>query len=258
MNIDRLKKRKKELGLSNAALAELSGVSLGSINKIFAGQSVNPRVETVKAIERALGMKRAEPKAYDTDTESELLQDSAAEYKVLYTVKDVEALPEDKRVELIDGVLYDMAGTTVLHQKIARFIYVKLYAYIEGKGGLCQVFFAPLDVQLDKDEYTLLEPDIFIICDRQKDIKKRIWGAPDWVAEVISPSTKFKDYITKSQKYMNAGVREYWIVDADAGKVTVYSKNGEDFNMEVYPLSVPVPVGIYDDLKLDLSWIEEE
>lgn len=258
MNIDQLKKRKKELGLSNAALAELSGVSLGSINKIFAGHSVNPRVETVKALERALGMKRMEPKTYDLDPETTILQDSAAEYKVLHTVKDVEALPEDKRVELIDGVLYDMAGVTVLHQKIVGFIHANLYSYIKEKGGPCEVFFSPLDVQLDKDEYTLLEPDVFIICDRSKDIKKRIWGAPDWVAEVISPSTKFKDYITKSQKYMNAGVREYWIVDAAAGKVTVYSKNGEDFNMEVYPLSVPVPVGIYDDLKLDLSWIEEE
>ena len=254
MNLEILKNRKKELGLTNAALADLSGVSLGSINKIFSGQSCNPRVETLAAIERALGLERANA-VYQTEETPAVLNDSAVKYKALKTVADMEALPEDYRAELIDGVIYDIGAPTYRHQRIVGYVFHKIYGYIDSHGGPCEVLISPLDVRLDMDDYTLVQPDLMIVCNPDRKTQKGIYGAPDWVMEVVSKESGYRDYILKASKYMKAGVREYWIVDADKNKVTVYSRKEDSFDACTYSLGEPVPVGIYDDLKIDLAWV---
>ena len=111
------------------------------------------------------------------------------------TVADMEALPEGTRAELIDGVIYDMAAPTIAHQEIVSFLTWKIRDYIYSKNGKCKVFPSPFDVQLDKDDYTLVQPDISVICDKDKlSNGKRCVGAPDWVIEVVSPSTSDQDY----------------------------------------------------------------
>lgn len=176
-----------------------------------------------------------------------------------YTVEDYYALPDDKRYELIDGVLYDMAAPTVAHQEIAFEIAVALRKYIKEKGGTCKVFMAPVDVQLDKDDRTMVQPDVFILCDQSKNVGRCIYGEPDMVIEITSPSTRKKDFGKKLEKYVDAGVREYWIVDVKNQKVIVYDLGedfGENMDLMIYGMDGEVPVGIYDgECKIDFEKI---
>ncbi|MCD8022992.1 MAG: Uma2 family endonuclease [Lachnospiraceae bacterium] len=176
-----------------------------------------------------------------------------------YTVEDYLALPEEQRVELIDGVIYDMAAPTYIHQAAAYMICRFFEEYIRKQHGVCRAVVAPVDVQLDCDDRTIVQPDVMIVCDRSKFRKGRIYGAPDLIVEVLSPSTSKKDRTLKLSKYKNAGVREYWLVDTEKKKVLVYHlENGDSF--AIYGFSDAVPVGIYGgDCKVDFkevdSWI---
>lgn len=172
-----------------------------------------------------------------------------------YTLEDYYALPADQRYELIDGVLYDMAAPAVTHQEIA----VALRKYIKDKGEKCKVFMSPVDVQLDKDDKTMVQPDAFLVCDQSKNTGRCIYGAPDMVIEVASPSTRKKDFGKKLEKYVNAGVREYWIVDVKNRKVIVYDLGedfGENMDLAIYGMDGKVAVGIYDgECKIDFEEI---
>ena len=172
-----------------------------------------------------------------------------------YTVEDYLALPEEKRVELIDGVIYDMGAPRYVHQLIAGEIHRQIANYILDKDGRCRVYIAPADVQLDKDNRTMVQPDVFILCDPEKSDNLRMYGAPDFALEVISPSTKKKDFAIKTAKYMNAGVREYWILDPYQGVLLTYYFEEED-TPKIHGLDNPVPVRIYEgDLVIDLQHV---
>ena len=125
----------------------------------------------------------------------------------------------------------------------------ELYAifrnYIRGNKGECVPIVSPIDVQLDCDEKTMVQPDVIILCDRNKLVKRGgVYGAPDLVIEVLSPSTRKKDMIKKNQKYMDAGVKEYWMVDPDRKKVMVYLYDDPDI-IYTYTFDDEVPVGIF-------------
>ena len=246
MTIDEMKKRKRELGYTNAQLAELSGVPLGTVQKIFGGATTAPRRSTLLALEKVLA---PSGRTYSAHTVHLTVSESAGAYDAgparLHTLDDYYALPEDARVELIDGVFYDMTAPTTIHQQIGLQLSRKIQNYIFSNHGSCVPFYSPIDVQLDRDDKTMVEPDVIVVCDRSKIIRRCIYGAPDFVAEVLSPSTKSRDLIIKLNKYMVAGVREYWIIDPDAETVTVY-----DFEHEKYPVHYTfadrVPVAIWD------------
>lgn len=167
------------------------------------------------------------------------------------TVADIEALPEGTRAELIDGVIYDMASPSSVHQELVSFLNGTIWNYIHSKGGKCKVFPAPYDVQLDEDDYTLVQPDISVICDRDKIRKSRCVGSPDWIIEIVSPATKGRDYLYKLNKYQLAGVREYWIVDPLKKKVIAYDFQSED--VSTYDFCDTIPSSIYPDLGIDFS-----
>lgn len=162
-----------------------------------------------------------------------------------YTIDDYYALPEDMHAELIDGVIYDMATPTSVHQSILTELVWQLKSYIRKKKGKCMLYAAPFDVQLDRDNRTMVEPDIMIVCERSLIQKRSYYGAPDFVIEILSPSTRKKDTWLKLQKYRNAGVREYWIVDPDNKTATVYDFEHGSMPSE-YGFDERVPVNIYN------------
>lgn len=173
-----------------------------------------------------------------------------------YTVEDIYNLPEGERAELIDGQIYYMAPPKRKHQKLAMELSTAINSYIKAKGGSCEVYAAPFAVFLNEDDYNYVEPDISVICDKNKLDDRGCNGAPDWVIEIVSPSTKQLDYFTKLFKYRTAGVREYWIVDLEKNNVRVYYFETEE-TMD-YTLADTVKVGIYEDLSIDFSAIYQE
>ncbi len=135
-----------------------------------------------------------------------------------YTLEDYYAIPDERRVELIDGVIYDMAAPTFTHQLFNGKLYHRLESFVSGKKGKCIPVVSPIDVQLDCDNKTMVQPDVVVVCDRDKIINRCVYGAPDFVVEVLSPSSTKRDTAIKLRKYKEAGVREYWMIDPDKRK----------------------------------------
>lgn len=138
-----------------------------------------------------------------------------------------------------------MDAPTTIHQEISGLISNKLFTYVLENKATCVPFISPVDVQLDQDDKTILEPDVVVVCNRDIIIRRCIYGAPDLVIEVLSPSTRRKDMIIKLNKYLNAGVREYWIIDPDKESVTVFDFMHDDFPVH-YNFDDTVPVRIWD------------
>ncbi len=174
-----------------------------------------------------------------------------------YTIEDYRKLPDDPRVELMDGRFYVMEAPSYLHQKIAGEIHRQIANFIVEQGGNCEPMIAPVDVQLDCDEKTMVQPDIAILCDRDKIRKWGVYGAPDFVLEILSPSSRRKDCTKKVAKYADAGVREYWIVDPYQKRLVIYRFDSEEIPM-ICGLEEPVPIGIYDGkLQIEFEKIRE-
>ena len=172
----------------------------------------------------------------------------------LYTTDDIYALPEGTRAELIDGRIYNMAPPTRKHQEIAGTLYRKIADYIDSKGGSCKPYIAPFAVFLNADDKNYVEPDISVICDKNKLTDKGCSGAPDWVIEIVSPGSRRIDYSIKLFNYHSAGVREYWIVDPDKNRILIWNFESED-TIE-YSFSESVKAGIYPDLSIDFSQLD--
>jgi len=294
MTIEEMREKKKEFGYSYEQIADLAGLPVGTVQKVLGGITKSPRYATVRALQKVFEEKSGwkpmpqetvwtafplkDPQAdrisetsasgygYDYDKKTpvdDMVSEALSEYAVTkrqgeYTLKDYLALPEDRRFELIDGVIYDMASPTLIHQAVCVKLVRKFDNYIAENHGSCMAFTSPVDVQLDCDDRTIVEPDVLIVCDSSKLHRERVYGAPDLVVEVLSPSTSKKDRSLKLTKYRRAGVREYWIVDPDQKKVFVYEfEKGDSY--VIYSFEDSVPVGIYDGkCKVDFAQIYEE
>ena len=267
MTIEEMRERKRELGYTNQMISDRTGIPLSTVQKIFAGATTSPRRETVLALEALLdpysrikyeevnkttGSFRDPASAYGgsagrmndkrTVESSHIMTGSAIGP---YTLEDYLLLPEDRRVELIDGVFYDMASPTTIHQSIAGFLYTNFLDYVMKNKGPCYPFIAPVDVQLDCDDKTVIQPDVLIVCDRSKYRNGRVFGAPDLVVEVLSPSSKKKDMQIKLSKYYDAGVREYWIVDPEKKILVQYDMEHMELP-SVYNAESTIPVLIWN------------
>lgn len=168
-----------------------------------------------------------------------------------YTIDDIYTLPDGERAELIDGKIYYMAPPNTKHQTLVMDISYQIKNYIKQNNGACQVFPAPFAVFLSENNKNYVEPDISVICDRNKITEKGCNGAPDWIIEIASPSSRQMDYFKKLFKYRTAGVKEYWVVDPDKTNVTVY--DFESDTMTEYPFGEAIPVGIYEGLMIEIQ-----
>ncbi|GHV75366.1 hypothetical protein AGMMS49942_01870 [Spirochaetia bacterium] len=157
-----------------------------------------------------------------------------------YTYADVLAWDEDFRAEIVNGEVYAMSPPITIHQRIVRKLTIKIGNYLEGKT--CEVFPSPFGVRLfpeeDRSDNTVLEPDVVVICDPSKIDERGCNGAPDLIIEILSPSTSSRDRVLKFNLYLDAGVREYWIVDPETQSVQVHVLEQGRYVTSVY--------GIYD------------
>lgn len=172
----------------------------------------------------------------------------------VYTIDDIYNLPEGTRAELIDGQIYYMAPPSRIHQKITGKLFAIISQYIDSKGGSCEPYIAPFAVFLNENDTNYVEPDISVICDKNKLTDKGCTGAPDWIIEIVSPGSRRMDYSIKLFKYRSAGVREYWIVDPAKNRIMIW--NFETDNTDDFTFSDQVKAGIYSDLVIDFSQIQ--
>ena len=252
MDILELKKRKGESGLTNRDISELSGIPFSTVHKIFSGATKNPRYSTLLAIEQVLAGKEKIPFTYDSLREEPMmLREEMAAYRYdarRYSKEDIEKL-EETRTELINGCLYMLAAPNRRHQYILTELLLQIGGYIRSNSGRCQVYPAPFDVRIFRDDSAVVQPDLSIICNPDILTEQGCSGAPDWLIEIVSESSSAHDFVTKLMLYQKAGVREYWIVDPVQEKVYVYNfedpeKTGEyDFDKEI-------PSGVLENLKV--------
>lgn len=259
MLYETLRDRKKELNITTEQLSLLSGVPVGTINKILNGETKSPRYDTLTALNRVL-FSSSESDAVSEAVIPYLTDHSEVETNSkpkIYTVYDYEHLPDNVRAELIDGTFFFMEAPSLTHQDTITALIFEFELYIRSKNGNCKVFTSPIDVQLDCDNKTILQPDIVLSCEKNKRTRKRIIGAPDMCIEVTSASTRRQDYGLKVHKYMSAGVREYWIVDIQRKNIVCYYFESEDYPV-FYTFQDKVPVKIYGgELVIDFCRISE-
>lgn len=182
-----------------------------------------------------------------------------------YTYADYLEWDTDKRYELIYGEAIMKSSPSSTHQRISRKIFRQIEDFLDGKP--CEPFYAPLDVRLfekegDSNDYvdTVVQPDIFVVCDQKKIDEYGIKGAPDLIIEILSPSNFRHDRIVKLNLYNEAGVREYWIVDPTNKSVQVFlpDKDGKLWIHEEYYPSDDAKVNILEGCVINLDKVFAE
>ena len=287
MTIEEMKQKKKERGLTNAMIADMTELPLSTVQKVFSGETKHPRYETLTALERVFhsldvrilkgntslpwynGEKNAESSYSYRPIRAQLVAEPAWNYGTSalsnpgpFTIEDYFLIPDEERVELIDGQLIYMETPTRTHQLIAGDIYRQIANFIYDNNGTCMPGIAPMGVQLDCDDRTMVQPDVLVVCDPEKTKGRDVYGAPDFVLEVLSPTTQKKDIFTKSEKYLRAGVREYWLLDPVSGLLDI-RPYGFPEEPSVSDMTKPEPLRIFGgklliDFRRTLQWIEEE
>ena len=272
MNIETMIAIKKEFSISYSTISEASGVPISTVQKVLGGIT-KPRSSTAEALAKALTgfIKQGSPRWMGAVSFEELLISHDNNYGLSkavgfenkssgeYEVSDYENLPEDIRVELIDGYFYEMEAPTKKHQVILQEILIQLTSQIRKNKGDCKVYMAPSDVQLDESNKTIVQPDLFILCNKDM-IKnsRRTVGAPEFIIEVLSESTRKKDMTLKLNKYEACGVKEYWIIDPNKEYIIKYFFENMSLT-NIYTFNDIVPLELYEGkISVDFSEIKSE
>ena len=187
----------------------------------------------------------------------------------LLTVEEFFAIYGDKeeRYELIDGIAYMMAAANTEHQSLSLFLTLKIGNFLEGKK--CRLFAAPYDVFLNESpkdnngkliknrrvKGTVVQPDLMVICDKDKIQSNGCHGAPDFVIEILSISTKDKDKGPKLHKYFSSGVKEYWLLDLEDEKITVFNftPGRRKVEFDEFTFADKVKSHVLEGLEIDFS-----
>lgn len=293
MTIQEMQEKRRELGFSYEMLSKISGVPMGTVQKIFGGITTSPRYGTIQRLTAALSghypLTEEQRVCFSDDVDWEggedLLQESSAPYDSAqraaalppkkaemagpenwidparqgsYTIDDLEKFPEHFRVELDDGVIIVMESPSLLHQEMVMSLQMQFYSIIKKNKGPCRVISAPYNLHFSpEDKKNSRQPDILVVCDRSKLTRKCCVGGPDLAVEVLSSSTQSTDMNKKHLQYSEIGVREYWIVDPKKKKILVYPFE-EGGIPEVYGFQDRVPIHIWPGEEVDFAEISEE
>ena len=166
----------------------------------------------------------------------------------------------DDRVELFKGQVYKMRpAPSRFHQEVSGNILKVLFSYLENKS--CKVYAAPFDVRFpkdskeDKDIYTVLQPDICVICDLAKLDDRGCIGPPDMVVEILSPGNNKMELLNKYNVYQEFGVKEYWIVSLADKTFLLYTLNddGRYQASKLYSITETVRSPLFPGLELNLE-----
>ncbi|MCQ2508753.1 MAG: Uma2 family endonuclease [Dorea sp.] len=270
MAFEYLKEKKKELGYTNRYISEKTGIPIGTVQKFFQGATKAPRMETIHLIEELLMIPERR-----TSTEEDQKEKQRFEHLKEIRKKAAEGSlegydPEEKRsyadcflggragqVEVIDGCIYEHRDDSVEHILVIGEIMIQLDSFIESKRKRDLVVINPVDVFLNKDDKTIVHPDISILQNRFMYEDGMVFGAPDLIIEVVTSASRKTDTIIKYYRYALAGVTEYWMVDLSGRYITVYHL--PDYEGKVYTFDDKVPVGIWkEEAFVDFSVMKEK
>ncbi len=180
----------------------------------------------------------------------------------VYSYADYLTWKFEQTIEIFKGKIFPMASPSRTHQKVTQRIFKFLDTHFEGKP--CELYIAPFDVRLfdrkkslktDKNIFTVLQPDLFIVCDLTKLEERGCLGAPDLVIEILSPGNSKKEMKTKKELYEESGVKEYWVVDSTHESVARYNVESEEKfgNPTIFVSDDNLISQIFPDLVLDLK-----
>jgi Uma2 family endonuclease len=178
-----------------------------------------------------------------------------------YTYADYTQWPDDERWELINGEAYAMTAPQRLHQDIVFELGAQIRNYLQGKP--CKGYTAPFDVRLprkneaDVKVETVVQPDLSVIFDPAKLDRMGCRGAPDWIIEVLSPSTALKDMSTKRSLYELHGVQEYWLIHPEERWVLVYRLDAQGLYGKpgVFGMDESTATQLFPDLSIDWAFM---
>ena len=249
LTLNDMKKIRKKKNMSYEEIARNSGVSISSVQKIFGSENSNPRHSTLEKLSRAF---------------NPLVSGGAGTLNSMsgYTYEDYLAmeLPEGKRVEIIDGVIYDMAAPTQTHQAILGYLHNYISNELRKRKRRCLPFVAPFDVRLDFSDgpTTVVQPDLLVKCSqdsRTDENGEELPWVPRFVVEILSPSSRSKDMYIKTKKYQESGIVEYWMIDDKSKQVIKY--NFEKDSIEIFGYESKIPIDIFDgDIKVDMKELQ--
>ncbi|MCL2762901.1 MAG: Uma2 family endonuclease [Treponema sp.] len=172
-----------------------------------------------------------------------------------YTYADYLEWEGPERFQLINGEVFQMASPSVAHQALLMGLSSSFDTWLQGKS--CRAFAAPLDVRLfpkkDKSDNTVVQPDLLVVCDSSKLDKGSVNGPPDLVIEIVSPSNSHNELFLKFNYYLEAGVREYWVVDPEMKRVTTHIYENGRYISTAYKDNDSIPVTVLSGLTISLE-----
>jgi len=175
--------------------------------------------------------------------------------KQQYTYADYLKWEGPERFQLLNGEVFQMASPSVVHQALLMYLSVQFGIWLGDKP--CRVFAAPLDVRLfpeeDNSDTTVVQPDLLVVCDSSKLGKGSVNGAPDMAIEIVSPSNTHSELFYKFQYYLEAGVREYWVIDPETKKIQVHIYDQGHYISTIYSDNDRIAVTVLPGLEIALE-----
>mgnify|MGYP000843750515 FL=1 len=173
----------------------------------------------------------------------------------IYSYADYLVWKIKERVELLKGKIFEMSAPSPIHQEISGNLQGALFVFL--KNSKCKLYTAPFDVRFpqkgESQVYTVVQPDLCVVCDFEKIDSKGCVGAPDLVVEILSPGNSKKEMKSKFALYQEEGVREYWIVDPERELVFVYVAENKKFKPTIPIADDYVYSTIFPDFKIHTS-----